>query len=319
MDLKEKNKYKSDFKMELDKFADRLEKYVSTDNGDWSIKGFIDVYKNVYTISSDTKIVSKILEIHIFPQILQFAENIDYKIILAEKQNWYPDLTFVHKKNENVKFAVDIKTTFRRNDKTTGFTLGSHGGYFKERDKNKNIQFPYNQYSGHFCLGVIYTRTDISDDLPETEIFQVQELKEADEISNKKVGEREVTTVKNLKSITSIIKDFDFFASEKWKIASDKQGSGNTANIGSIVDIADLKSGNGIFSQLGEEWFDEYWINYGSATMIRDGKTVKITSLKDFLEFKGRTDLWDKIVYKTLSKKENYEVITNTKIKTKRK
>ena len=100
MDLKEKNIYKSDFKTELDKFADRLEKYVSTDNGDWSIKGFIDVYKNVYTISSDTKIVSKILEIHIFPQILQFAEIIGYKIILAEKQNWYPDLTFVHK---NVK------------------------------------------------------------------------------------------------------------------------------------------------------------------------------------------------------------------------
>ena len=45
MDLKEKNKYKSDFKTELDKFADRLEKYVSTDNGDWSIKGFIDAYK----------------------------------------------------------------------------------------------------------------------------------------------------------------------------------------------------------------------------------------------------------------------------------
>ena len=69
MDLKEKNKYKSDFKIELDKFADRLEKYVSTDNGDWSIKGFIDVYKNIYTISSDTKIVSKILEIHIFPRL----------------------------------------------------------------------------------------------------------------------------------------------------------------------------------------------------------------------------------------------------------
>lgn len=304
MDLIEKNKYKSAFKTELDKFADRLEKYVSTDNGDWSIKGFIDVYRNVYTISSDTKIVSKILEIHIFPQILQFAESIDYKIILAEKQNWYPDLTFVHKKNENVKFAVDIKTTFRRNNKTAGFTLGSHGGYFKERDKDKNIQFPYNQYTGHFCLGVIYTRTDISDDFSETEIFQVQELQEAYEILNKKVGEREVSTVKNLKSITSVIKDFDFFASEKWKIASDKQGSGNTANIGSIVNIADLKSGNGIFSRLGEEWFDEYWINYGYATMIKDGKTVKITTLKDFLEFKGRTDLWDKIVSKTLSKKE---------------
>jgi len=303
MDLKDKNKYKLGFKTELDKFADRLEKYVSTDNGDWSIKGFIDVYKNVYTISSDTKIVSKILEIHIFPQILQFAESIGYKIILAEKQNWYPDLTFVHKKNENVKFAVDIKTTFRRNDKTAGFTLGSHGGYFKERDKDKNIQFPYNQYTGHFCLGVIYTRTDISDDFSETEIFQVQELQEEYETHNKKVGEREVTTVKNLKSITSVIKDFDFFASEKWKIASDKQGSGNTANIGSILDIADLKSGNGVFSQLGEDWFDEYWINHGSATMIKDGKTVKITTLKDFLEFKGRTDLWDKIISKSSNKK----------------
>ncbi|MDX2301621.1 MAG: type II restriction endonuclease [Microscillaceae bacterium] len=304
MDLKEKNKYKLEFKTELDKFADRLEKYVSTDNGDWSIKGFIDVYKNVYTISSDTKIVSKILEIHIFPQILQFAQSINYKIILAEKQNWYPDLTFVHNKNEHVKFAVDIKTTFRRNDKTAGFTLGSHGGYFKERDKDKNIQFPYSQYTGHFCLGVIYTRTDISDDFSETEIFQVQELQEEYETPNKKIGEREVTTVKNLKSITSVIKDFDFFASEKWRIASDKQGSGNTANIGSIVDIDDLKNGNGIFSQLGEEWFDEYWINHGSATMIKDGKTVKITTLKDFLEFKGRTDLWDKIVLKTTNKKE---------------
>lgn len=303
MDLKDKNKYNLEFKKELDKFAERLEKYVSTENGDWSIKGFIDVYKNIYTISSDTKIVSKILEIHIFPQILQFAESIDYKIILAEKQNWYPDLTFVSKKNDEIKFAVDIKTTFRRNDKTAGFTLGSHGGYFKERDKDKNIQFPYNQYIGHFCLGVIYTRTDVTDDLNETEIFQVQELQEEYETPNKKVGQREVTTVKELKSITSVIKDFDFFASEKWKIASDKQGSGNTANIGSIVDIADLKSGNGIFSQLGEEWFDEYWINYGSATMLKDGKPTKITTLKDFLEFKGRVDLWDKIVAKTSKKK----------------
>jgi hypothetical protein len=303
MDLTEKNKYKADFKKELDKFADKLEKYVSTDNGDWTVKGFIDVYKNIYTISSDTKIVSKILEIHIFPQILQFADSIGYKIILAEKQNWYPDLTLVNKKNEKVKFAIDIKTTFRRNDKTAGFTLGSHGGYFKERDKSKNIQFPYNQYTGHYCLGVIYTRTDVTEGLSETEIFQVEDLQEEYETPNKKVGQREVTTVKHLKSITSVIKDFDFFAAEKWKIASDKQGSGNTANIGSIVDIADLKNGNGIFRQLGEEWFDEYWINHGSATMVKDGKAVKITTLKDFLEFKGKIDLWEKIVGRTSKKK----------------
>ena len=303
MNLANKNKYKSDFKKELDKFSDKLKKYVSTENGDWTIKGFIDVYKNIYTISADTKIVSKILEIHIFPLILQFAESIGYKIILAEKQNWYPDLTFVNKKNDDVKFALDIKTTFRRNHKTAGFTLGSHGSYFKERDKDKNIQFAYSQYLGHFCLGIIYTRINFDDDIQETEIYKVQELLEESELPKKKIGERKVTTVKNLKSITSVIKDFDFFAAEKWKIASDKQGSGNTANIGSIIDIEDLKKGNGIFSKLGEEWFDEYWINYGSATMIRNGETIKITSLKDFLEFKGRFELIEKIITKTTEKK----------------
>jgi len=299
MNIEDKIVYKTAFKKALDRLADKLEKYVSTKNGEWTVKGFIDIYKNIYTISSDTKIVSKILEIHIFPQILQFAEENNYKIILTEHQNYYPDITFIHKKNEEIKFAVDIKTTYRKKNGIASFTLGSHGGYFKEREKNKNIQFPYNQYLGHYCLGIIYTRTDLKKDIPETEIYQVKELQEIYSNSKKKVGEREVTTVDNLKSITSVIKDFEFFAAEKWKIASDKQGSGNTANIGSTLSIEDLRNENGIFSQLGEEWFDEYWINHGSATMIKEGKIKKITNLKDFLEFKGRTDLWDKIVTKT--------------------
>lgn len=298
MNTEDRNKYKTAFKKSLDAFSERLEKYVSTENGDWSVKGFIDVYKNIYTISSDTKIVSKILEIHIFPQILQFAEEIGYKIILAEHQNYYPDLTFINKENEEVKFAVDLKTTYRKKSGVASFTLGSHGSYFKERDKKKNIQFPYNAYLGHYCLGIIYTRTDLGEDISETEIYQVKELQEEYETPNKKVGEREVTTVQNLKSITSVIKDFDFFTAEKWKIASDKQGSGNTANIGATLNLDDLRNESGAFSQLGEELFDEYWMNYGIATMIKDSKTVKITNIKDFLEFKGRMDLWSKIVVK---------------------
>ena len=154
-------------------------------------------------------------------------------------------------------------------------------------------------------MEVIYTRTDLKKDISETEIYQVQDLQEEYFSSVRKIGERKVTTVDNLKSIVSVIKDFEFFVAEKWKIASDKQGSGNTANIGSTLSIEDLRNENGIFSQLSEEWFDEYWINYGSATMVKDGKTIKITNLKDFLEFKGRTDLWNKIVtqpYKTSEK-----------------
>ena len=293
--MTEKQKYTVEFETELNKFVEELKNYVSTETGEWTVKGFIDIYKNIYTISSDTKIVSKILEIHIFPAILKFADEIGYKIILAEHQNWYPDLTFVHKQNDEIKFALDLKTTFRRNKKSAGFTLGSHGAYFKERDKDKNIQFPYNRYTGHYCLGVIYTRTDFDDDLADTEIFQVKELEETYGNAPEIIGEREITKVENLKSITSVIKDFDFFAAPKWKIASDGRGSGNTANIGSIKDIEDLKAGKGVFSELGEEWFDEYWINYGNASIVKDGKAIKITNIWDFLEFKGRTDLFDKV------------------------
>ncbi|MDR2064113.1 MAG: EcoRV family type II restriction endonuclease [Prevotellaceae bacterium] len=268
-----KTEYKIQFKKKLDGFAEKLQNYVATETGEWSIKGFIDVYKNIYTISSDTKIVSKILEIHIFPQIIQFAEEIGYNIILAEQQNYYPDLTFVNKLDDSIKFAVDLKTTCRKKSGIASFTLGSHGAYFKERDKQKNIQFPYNQYAGHYCLGIIYTRVETS--------------------------EREILDISKLKSIVSVVKDFEFFAAEKWKIASDKQGSGNTANIGCTLNFEDLKNENGIFSQLGEEWFDEYWMNFGNATMLKDGKTVKITSLKNFLEFKSRTDLLTKISKKS--------------------
>lgn len=304
MNIADKTKYKSDFKKDLKRFTESLKEYVSTDTGDWTVKGFIDIYKNIYTISSDTKIVSKILEIHIFPQLLQFADSIGYSIVLAEKQNWYPDLSFVKKDNEQVRFAVDLKTTYRDPDfagHINGFTLGSHGTYFKDRTSSKNIQFPYADYLGHFCLGIIYTRADFGE-VSETEIFQVQEIQE--EYGNTpKIGERQVTTIQHLKSITSVIKNFDFFVAEKWEIASDHQGSANTANIGSITNIEDLKNGNGIFANLGEEWFDEYWINHGSASMVKDGKTKKITKLKDFLEFKGRTDLLERIVTKLTKKK----------------
>ncbi len=70
-------------------------------------------------------------------------------------------------------------------------------------------------------------------------------------------------------------------------MASDKQGSGNTANIGSITCIDDILVGNGVFARLGEKWFDEYWMNHGVATTIKDGKAIPIRSIEDFLDFKG--------------------------------
>jgi hypothetical protein len=228
---------------------------------------FIDIFKNLYTISSDTKIISKILEIHLFPQILTFAQDYGYKIVLAEHQNYYPDISFVKADDESVKFAVDFKTTYRNPGKPhlcNGFTLGSHGEYFTNRTSRKNIQFPYNSYSGHFCLGIIYDRVDGAT-IDETRIHGIDELKH----------------------ITSVVRNFDFFVAEKWKIASDKSGSGNTANIGSIRNIADIVNGHGMFSKLGESWFDDYWMNYGKISIQQEnGGTRKIVNLKEFVEYK---------------------------------
>ena len=224
-----------DFSHELTRFVSSLDEHVSTEDGQWRIKGFIDVCRNIYTLSSDTKILSKILEIHLFPRILSFAEDIGYRVVLAEHQNYYPDISFVHADNEYIKFAVDFKTTYRLPDYPdfcNGFTLGSHGKYFVNRASSKNIQFPYSQYQGHFCLGIIYSRHDRA-----------------------KVDEIRTYRLEELQSIASVIKDFKFLVAEKWKIASDKSGSGNTANIGSINKIADIISGRGMFSDLGEEWF----------------------------------------------------------------
>ncbi|QWR78171.1 type II restriction endonuclease [Candidatus Magnetomonas plexicatena] len=279
---------KEKFSNSLSVFVERMKEYVSTDNGEWSVKGFIDIYRNIYTISSDTKIVSKILEVHLFPLILQFAEEHKYFIVLAEHQNWYPDLSFVSKDNPDIKFAVDFKTTYRdigSPGHVNGFTLGSHGTYFKNRTSTKNIQFPYDEYSGHFCLGIIYTRSDVKN-IDETQIINVKELDDK-HAANLQINQRRVHKVESLRSITSVIKDFQFFVCEKWRLASDRQGSGNTANIGSITFIEDILQGRGIFSKLGEDWFDEYWMNYGLTTMKRKGTTIRITRLEDFIDFKG--------------------------------
>ena len=258
---------KSVFSTELNEFVKTLNAYVATADGQWTIKGFIDIYRRIYTISADTKIVSKLLEIHLFPRLMTFAEENGYTLVPAEKQNYYPDISFVSE-NEECKFAVDFKTTYRLPEKPefcNGFTLGSHGNYFVNRDTRKNIQFPYNEYMGHFCLGIIYTRASATS-IDETQFYAFEQLD----------------------SIPSVIRDFQFFAVEKWRIASDRRGSGNTANIGSINKIADILSGNGMFGQLGEKWFDDYWMNYGKITVQDDtGKTTKITNLHDFIVYRG--------------------------------
>jgi Restriction endonuclease EcoRV len=240
-------------------------KAVATNEGEWIIKGFIDVYRRIYTISVDTKIVSKVLELLLFPMFVEFAKTHDLKIDLCPQRNFYPDLTFTHEASGQ-KYAVDIKSTYRTSDsEVNGMTLGAFTGYFRKRDSNKNTLFPYNQYAGHFVLGVIYSKCDDVAD------------------------ERKQFTLDDLPKIPSVVKNFQFFAQPKYRIASSRPGSGNTKNIGSVTKIEQLLNGTGPFGSLGEEVYDDYWMFYLTRDMAQALSLERpYIDLKSYREYKER-------------------------------
>jgi hypothetical protein len=246
-----------------------LQARVATDSGDWTVKGFIDVYQRIYTISVDTKVLSKVLELLMFPVIVRFAESHGYEVILAKVQNQYPDVTLISKSDPNLMFALDIKTTYRTSTdknnqmRVSGMTLGTFGGYFRIRDRPLNSTFAYNRYARHYVLGVIYSRV-------------------AD------IDERQVYEISNLHDIPSVAKNFAFFLQEKYRIASDVPGSGNTRNIGSSVYLDRLINGTGVFAKLGVEVFDDYWMHYQTKAMARESgfQSPPYTNLKAYHAYK---------------------------------
>ena len=236
---------------------------ISTEDGNWVVKGFVDIHKNIYTISADTKVISKIIELYIFPKIVKFANINNLEIELTKEQNYYPDITF--KDDEGNLFAVDLKSSYRKNTtQINGFTLGAFTGYFRDRTSLKNITHQYDAYKAHIILGVIY---DMNSDIDELKTYRLEQLDE----------------------ITSVIKNFCFFVREKWEIAIDRPGSGNTKNIGSVNRIDDLLNGKGVFSELGEDIFNDYWMYYLTADMARKAELPKpyYTNITEYKKFKN--------------------------------
>ena len=144
-------------------------------------------------------------------------------------------------------------------------TLGAFTGYFRNRDSNKNTLFPYRQYAGHFVLGVIYSQCgEVAD-------------------------ERKQFTLDDLPKIPSVIKEFQFFAQPKYRIAAARPGSGNTKNIGSVAKIEQLVNGTGPFASLGEEVYDDYWMFYLTRDMAQAlSLTRPYMNLQTYLEYKNR-------------------------------
>ena len=262
--------------MQEDRFRTRLlaqfgelQSRVSTEVGDWTVKGFIDIYRRIYTISIDTKVLSKVLELLMFPVIARFAEEQGFDLILAPAQNQYPDISLVYRASPDICYALDIKTTYRKNEDkngqtlVSGMTLGTFGGYFRTRDRPVSSTFAYNRYSKHYVLGVVYSRVQ-------------------------GIDERRVYNIEDLADIPSVARDFQFFLHEKYRVAADTAGSGNTKNIGSTRYLERLLNGTGVFARLGVEVFDDYWMNYFTAAMAREAgfAAPPYANLKSYQMFK---------------------------------
>ena len=251
-----------------------LERDLQTEDGLWTLRGFVDVARRVYSLGSDTKVISKALELMLLPPIIRFWKDRGHQVNLAKYQNFYPDLSIV---GEQARYAIDLKTTyrvFRRGEsvatRVSGFTLGAFTGYFRNRESTKNVTFPYGSYRQHYVVGIVYTQ-----------------------VTDRQPG---VYALNEIDRIQPPIRDIEIFLHEKWRVASDHPGSGNTRNIGSITDLTALREGKGPFVRLGEEGeaiFNEYWQQYLSRDMARAAElsAPPFRNLREYLRYRNRLDL----------------------------
>ncbi len=219
--------------------------------------GMLDENGKIHTLGTDSKIIGRIFEMFTQPVLAEIAKEHNLIIKTPSAQTAYPDFVLMDNENSTNKIAVDVKTTYVSSDRSTiKFTLGSYASYM--RNNIKNIEYKYTDYSKHYVIGFIYKRNDLAQD---SKVFEYN----------------------NRDNIEFPYYDVKYFIQEKYKIAGDKPGSGNTENLGSFSTkkFTDLKEGRGPFSELGVDVFDLYWKYYPKYRTPQ--KTY--TSLNEFLEW----------------------------------
>lgn len=212
--------------------------YDAMKNVDISTYGILDAQDKIHTLGTDSKIIGRIFEMITQPILERIAVNHGMILKTPKSQTVYPDFIMMISEDSKDKIAIDIKTTYIEKDGSTiKFALGSFGSYM--RNNTKNIEYSYTDYCKHYVIGFIYKRNDLAQ-------------------------ESRVYDFKDRNSIECPFYDVNYFIQEKYKIAGDKAGSGNTENIGSFhtKSFDDLKNGRGPFSKLGEEIYDLYWKYY---------------------------------------------------------
>ena len=241
----------------INEFRQEFDREVVDRKITWEIAGFLGFDNNIYSIGTDTKVISTVFETLAAPLIKDIAEKHGYDVS-GSRQTVYPDFTLTPKGKANNRIAIDIKTTYQESPRDSiGFTLGSYTSFL--RNGTKNICHPYREYCSHWVIGFVYMRR-----------LGVQS----------KVYARS----SNFDGIACPYHNVRYFVQDKYKIAGLRPGSGNTTNIGSITtaDINQFVQGNGPFAQYGEEVFVAYWIQYNA------NRATHYTSVEQFLADQGK-------------------------------
>lgn len=215
---------------------------VAEKNINWEVSALAAPDGRIFSLGSDSKLIGRIFELISYNILQEIAEENGFILQPAKQQTNYPDFTFMKNLTDTKKIAVDIKTTYRAfksngEPKKYSFTLGSYRSFM--RNGTKNIEFPYNEYEKHYVIGFVYTR-------------------------NEKATEGQMHYIQDIRHLEVPYKDVEVFVQEKYKIAGEKPGSGNTENIGSYKtnNMEYLINGEGPFSDLGVEVYEEYWAGY---------------------------------------------------------
>lgn len=224
------------------------------ENG-YGVCGIIDRRGRIYPLGSDTKVLSTLFENIARQAVASYANQQGLTLYDADKQNYYPDFTLAKDRADQNKIAIDVKTTYTEQaGNRFSFTLGSYTSFL--RNGVKNIMFPYSEYAEHWIIGFVYRRLAVEQS-----------------------AVNRVYSASDLATIPAPFTDVEVFVQEKWRIAGDRAGSGNTTNIGSINGtLADFQQGNGVFQSESE--FLAYWRGYGRTAEERSRLYRNVTEFR---------------------------------------
>lgn len=227
------------------------------------ILGFITDNGYILPTGLDSKIIGRLFEVLSEPALKRVAKRLGMQLNVSKKQTLYPDFWLSDPKNPNKdRIAIDIKSTYRKKSDKIRFTLGSYTSFL--RNNTKNIDGNYSMYKFHLILAFVYSRS--------------------------KNPSNEPIKYANRSNFKPSISNVEYFVAEKYKIAGEKPGSGNTANIGSVnAKISTFRSESGPFSYLGENIFEDYWRNYPTSDERKYHKG-KYTDIIGYIRWKNETD-----------------------------